>query len=1100
MRLTLLCFFFLSITSTFAFGQTMPTLKPPGSLPAALSAEAIDYSAEPVVIEQLDHIYTMAADGTGVRQFTVAVRVHSDASVRQLGVLSLPYASSSEHVELVYVRVRRPDGSVTETPATEAIEMPSPVTTAAPFYSDLKELQIPVRNLRVGDRLEWQAKIIRTKPEAPGQFWGEENFISDTVTLSQSVELHVPKEIYVNVYSPTSKPTETTTAFERVCRWQYSQTKPTIGPEAEAEKERKKKQALTAEQELEEKEGKFPSIAWSTFKSWEAVGDWYRSLEGDRILPDTDVKAKVAELTAGKTTQEEKVRALYNYVSTQIRYIGVDFGIGRYQPHHAAEVLQNQYGDCKDKHTLLAAMLNVIGLHPDAVLIGAGIRFNPPVPSPQAFNHLITGVSLEGKPVWLDATAEVAPYRVLNYALRDKNALVVPVTTPETAPDTARARIERTPATLPFPAIQKMDAVGTLDNTGTSNSRLVLTLRGNAELFARTAFHQVSPGQYDQLVQQLSQGMGYAGTTNHAEVSRPEDTADPLKISYDYKREKAGDWDNLRIVPQVAPVSIPRSDEKDPPVRSINLGIPRSEISTSAMKLPIGWGAELPEAVHVKSPYATYDETYRFENGTLYAERRIEVLQEKVPIADWKAYKKFADAADLGNEKFIQLTGKGTKSAAGDAASSSSPSNDKEETHTLIQAAGSALQRRDLDEARSLLDDAKRINPEQLLLWTTYGYLELARYQLPTAVEDFQKEISLHPNAYQPYGPMAHAQKMLNQRKEAKDSLQKWATLQQDNPQPSLQLANMLLEDDDPAGAVAAAEEGVAHLPEDQKKNEPLQLLLGRAQMKGRMKEKGHATLLALLNTTEDPGTMNDCAYELADAGVELPLAESTTQTALKKMVEQSKTWTLDENPQTLRSKTNYITSTWDTLGWILFREGKLDEAQNYIHAAWLNQQSSEVAEHLAEIARARGRKDEALRYLELALASFPAYDLMGVRTKPGSRQRYITERAETLRKQGAKSTPQAPYENSHTRLEKVRTVSLGPAAGLNGTSEFRLLLTGGKIAKSEKIGTKDLPGASERVKGADLNAFWPTGSDASLVRNAILNCHGGICELVFEP
>ncbi|MFY9852895.1 MAG: DUF3857 domain-containing protein, partial [Terracidiphilus sp.] len=191
-----------------------------------------DYSAEPMVIEKLEHVYTMAADGTGVRQFTVIARVQSDAAVRQLGVLGLPYASSSEHVELAYVRVRRPDGAITETPVTEAIEMPAAVTTAAPFYSDLKELQIPVRNLRAGDRLEWQAKFVRTKPEAPGQFWGEESFFSDAVVLSQIIELRIPKDISVNVWSPASKPIESTTSTEHIYRWESSQLKPTVGPEA----------------------------------------------------------------------------------------------------------------------------------------------------------------------------------------------------------------------------------------------------------------------------------------------------------------------------------------------------------------------------------------------------------------------------------------------------------------------------------------------------------------------------------------------------------------------------------------------------------------------------------------------------------------------------------------------------------------------------------------------------------------------------------------------------------------------------------------------------------------------------------------------------
>jgi hypothetical protein len=68
-------------------------------------------------------------------------------------------------------------------------------------------------------------------------------------------------------------------------------------------------------------------------------------------------------------------------------------------------------------------MLEVLGLHPDAVLIGAGIRFNEAVPSPAAFNHLITMVPVDGKDVWLDATAEVAPYQMLVFPIRDKQAL-----------------------------------------------------------------------------------------------------------------------------------------------------------------------------------------------------------------------------------------------------------------------------------------------------------------------------------------------------------------------------------------------------------------------------------------------------------------------------------------------------------------------------------------------------------------------------------------------------------------------------------------------------------------------------------------------------
>jgi tetratricopeptide (TPR) repeat protein len=1066
-----------STTGTYTAGTGGSGSKPAGA--------GIDYAGESVVIERLDKVYEMAADGTGSQLTTVVARVQSDAALRQLGVLNIGYASSSERVEIVYARARQKDGTVLETPVTQAIDMPNPVTTQAPFYSDLKQMQLPVRSLKVGDTLEWQAKVVRTKAEAVGQFWGQESFPTDGIVLEESVELRVPKDKFVNVWSPTIKPVETMVGGQKVFRWTNSQLKPTVGKEADAEKESKKKLVWTADQELDAAEGKLPTIAWTSFASWEAVGAWYRTLEGQRMEPDAEIKAKVAEVVAGKTTEEEKVRAVYGYVATQIRYIGVAFGVGRYQPHQASDVLQNQYGDCKDKHTLLAAMLEALGLHPDAVLIGAGVRFNEAVPSPASFNHLITRVSVGGQPVWLDATTEVAPYRMLSYVIRDKNGLVVP--------ETGAAKIERTPAGLPFASFQTMDSVGTLDKDGLSNSRLVLTMRGDDELIIRMAFRQTAPAQYEQLVQQISQGIGYAGTTSHVEVTRPEDTAEPFKISYDYKREKGGDWPNLKIVPQVAPVSLPRPDEKEPPVQSIRLGVPHVETSTSAMKLPDGWRAELPEAVHAKSDYATYDETYRFEKGTVYAERKIVVLKEKVPVSDWKSYKKWADDADLENDQYVQLVTNEQKTSGGKEGVQAT--TDNAEATKLISSAAKAMQQHDLDGAKKMLDQAKSLNESQPYLWANYGYLEYLRGEMSVAIVDYQKELALFPERYGTYQSLAWVQSTMGRRGEAKATLQQWADANPRDPTPYSLLINMLVEDKDGAGAVAVADKAAKLLPEDQKNDETLQLAVGQAQIMAGMKEKGAATLVALVKTTQSPLMMNNGAYELAEAGVELPLAESYTRTALEKMGEESRTWTLDESPQVVLGKSIQIVATWDTMGWILYREGKLEEAESYVKAAWINAPSPTLAEHLGEIEAARGRKDDALTTYALGVATIPQYDALGVKKSPGTEDKKLQARVEELRKSGAKTS----LRDAQDGLQKLRTVPLGAAKGMNGVAEYRLLLSDGKVQRAEKMGTNEVSGGDERLQQTQLIELWPTGSKANLVRVGMLNCHSGVCELVFE-
>jgi hypothetical protein len=197
-----------------------------------------------------------------------------------------------------------------------------------------------------------------------------------------------------------------------------------------------------------------PSVQVTTFKSWEEVGAWYASLQNDRIAVTPAINSRAASLTRGLTTDEEKSRAIFNDVALHIHYVGLDFGIGRYQPHSADDELANEYGDCKDKHTLLAALLNATGIEAWPVLISSSRDLDPATPSPAQFDHVITLASLSGKLVWMDSTAEIAPVGVLFANLRDKQALAVPVSKP--------AYLERTPAELPFSQTTRFDAKGNL--------------------------------------------------------------------------------------------------------------------------------------------------------------------------------------------------------------------------------------------------------------------------------------------------------------------------------------------------------------------------------------------------------------------------------------------------------------------------------------------------------------------------------------------------------------------------------------------------------------------------------------------------------------
>jgi tetratricopeptide (TPR) repeat protein len=1056
---------------------------------AALSAAgepAGPYSAEPFVIFHANTIIDMKADGTGEQTETMVVAVQSEAAARQFSVVSTFYAKQSQHAEFVYVRVRHLDGTTVETPLGDVQEQAAPVTQQAPFYSDLMIKQVPVKGLRVGDTLEWQTHNIRTAAEAPGQFWGAENFLREAVIEDQTVELRVPAGLKLTIWTkpePRAKLAESDADGRHIYRWSWKQLDATTGADAEALKKAKESQPLSPAEQQDATDGPLPDFAWTTFPSWESVGAWYRSLEGDRMKPDDTIRAKVAEITAGKTTQEEKVRAVYAWVSGQIRYVGVALGIGRYQPHTAAAVLDNQYGDCKDKHTLLAAMLLALGLQPDAVLVGPGIRFNHAVPSPASFNHLITRVAVDGKDVWLDSTSEVADYRVLLAVVRDKDGLVVPQTGP--------AAIAHTPADLPFKQESTFTVAGALDGALASNSTITITHHDDMEVLLRAGLRQVSPSKYEELVEALMAGYGFGGKVSEVEIEHASDPALPLAIRFHYHRDRNKDWGENRVTAAFGPTLLPAVDEKNLPRSPLDLGAPRTDSSTLEMKLPQGWNMELPEAIHEHTPRANCDVTYRLKDGSLFAERRLTVLQTKVPVAEMKAYADWYEACGAGSVPYLQLI-----NTSGTSAGTDSFSTAQEQARHLVNEANDEIRGGLYDQAEANLKQAQALDANVGDLWGDFGAVAMHRGNQKEAMQLYAKEIDLHPEAEFAYRNLAGLQGVTGDNAAALDTLMRWQKHAPANPAPSVQAVLMLLNQQDNAGALKQAKAAEALLTEDARKEEGFQLALGEAEMRGGEIDAGEPLILKIAKDSTDLTRRNDASYELAMAGRDLPLAEQTERAVLEQLTAESHTWTGSEAQALLRQKSFLITACWDTMGWILFREDKAAEAEAWIRPAMMMRENAEVGAHLGDVLMAEKKPSEAATAYAEALATLPTRDRMGVLIKvdpPRAKElRTKLDAAKTAAKM-----MQAP--DGRAGLQAMRTWKIGAASGLKGTAEFRVLLSPDGVVSVQPVGMVS-HSMQEKTEAAKWSDRYPPGEDARLAARVMLNCYSAVCELVLEP
>ena len=342
------------------------------------------------------------------------------------------------------------------------------MTRSAPLYSDIHEKHVAVKGLGVGDALEYLVRYRVEKPEVPGHFWFEYYFDQVCRSARGGLEISVPSAKYVKVVSPEFKPEVAEEGARRVYRWKHTHL------------EVKEKDP----DEVPRRTPPNPDVQMTTFASWEDVGRWYGGLQKDQVAVTPAIQAKAAELTKGLNTDDEKIRALYTFVSLKYHYIGLDFGIGRYQPHAADDVLDNGYGDCKDKHTLLASLLKAAGYDAWPALINASRKLDPDVPSPAQFNHVITVVANGGQNIWLDTTPEVSPYGLLLLQLRDKQALVIPSNRP--------AVLMTTPANPPTPSWQEFSMEGKLDSEGTFTGHAEQSYAGDVEVMLRSGVSSAS--------------------------------------------------------------------------------------------------------------------------------------------------------------------------------------------------------------------------------------------------------------------------------------------------------------------------------------------------------------------------------------------------------------------------------------------------------------------------------------------------------------------------------------------------------------------------------------------------------------------------------
>ncbi|MGB6430726.1 MAG: DUF3857 and transglutaminase domain-containing protein, partial [Candidatus Acidiferrales bacterium] len=399
-----------------------------------------------------------------------------------------------------------------------------------------------------------------------------------------------------------------------------------------------------------------PALRAKTLDSWKDFGLWYDHIIAGRRDDSPDIEAKVKELTASAPTSLDKIRAITVWMQSQIRYFAIEIGIGGHQPHPASLVFANRYGDCKDKATLLGAMLKDAGIDSYYVVIEdqRGV-IRPEDPPWDGFDHVIVAIRLPadvplsnmyasykdpqlGTLLFFDPTNEFVPLGYLPWYLQDNYGMLVS--------DQGGELVE-----LPLlpPATNRLlrFAEFSLNETGTLQGDVKEMRWGFPAAQRREQIRQATakdPGA-DVLESYLSQFVPGANLTQ-ATAENMDDTSQTLVLNYQFVAPNyaQASGDLLLVRPRVMGEESNGllEDTSKPRKYPVDLEVAESVSDIFEIALPAGYVVdELPPPAKAEYSFGSYTSKVECDGKVLRYTRTMQINSVLVPTAQLDDLKNF---------------------------------------------------------------------------------------------------------------------------------------------------------------------------------------------------------------------------------------------------------------------------------------------------------------------------------------------------------------------------------------------------------------------------------------------------------------------------
>lgn len=479
--------------------------------------------AADVEITQAQRVVTVDESGRTTTHMTLKINLSTEAALQSFSQYPIDYNAELQTVSVDAAETIHADGAHVFANLQSAVfDRAAPVTVTAPQFSAMHLRIVAFPAVTKGDTVLLSYTVTDLDTLFPGKFTDLEAYPPTSDFRDASVTLDTPADMTVNIDAPGMQAQQDTLQGGRHVRVYHYHTASSgpVAPQANA-------LAWT---------DVGPYFVATNFRDYAEIGQAYHARSGEQDVPSAAVQELADSLTEGVTDRREQATRLYDWVSRNVRYVGVYIGAGPVVPRSADVVLSGRYGDCKDHVTLFAALLKAKDIESHSVLVNSGNGYRlPNAPDFYLFSHTITWLP-EFK-LFADTTAGFAPFGTLTFDTSDKPAL-----------DTATGAILHTPPQKAANSRSSLDYALNIDHDGDAYVTAHAELSGQVSIGPRRTISQLPRTRIEYEMLRRS------GLTGALHVT----STDPGELEAPFTWSLSGKLDQLAIMPGPAAFAIPR--------------------------------------------------------------------------------------------------------------------------------------------------------------------------------------------------------------------------------------------------------------------------------------------------------------------------------------------------------------------------------------------------------------------------------------------------------------------------------------------------------------------------------------------------------------